>query len=82
MERALGNGIKRPVPSEIDVRAVVRRSIVAARDLPAGTVLRQEDLAIKRPGTGIPPSRLSWLLGRTLISAVSTDELLTEEIVQ
>lgn len=82
VERALGNGIKRPVPSEADLRIVARRSIVAARDLPAGAVLTQGDLAVKRPGTGLPPSRLPWLVGRTLTRAVAADELLTEEMVR
>jgi N-acetylneuraminate synthase/N,N'-diacetyllegionaminate synthase len=81
VERALGDGIKRPMPSEEDTRAVARRSVVAACDLAAGVVLRAEHLTLKRPGTGLPPSSLSWLVGRTLKRDVVADELLSAEMV-
>ena len=50
LERSLGDGHKRPQPSERELRIVARRSIVAARALEAGDVLTAESLAIKRPG--------------------------------
>jgi N,N'-diacetyllegionaminate synthase len=56
VERALGDGIKRPRPSEADAASVARRSLVITRDLEAGTVLDGSHVAIRRPGTGIPPS--------------------------
>ena len=42
----------------------MRRSIVAARDLPEGTVLQASDLDYVRPGTGLPPTRSDALVGR------------------
>ena len=76
IERALGDGDKRPMPSEVDTRAVARRSLVAARPLPAGHRLLRADIAIKRPGTGIAPGDLDAVVGRTLARALDADELL------
>ena len=76
IEAALGDGIKRPMPSELDTRAVARRSLVAARALPAGHRLTREDIAVKRPGSGIPPGELDNVVGRRLARAVAVDEVL------
>ncbi|MCX8040721.1 MAG: N-acetylneuraminate synthase family protein [Planctomycetota bacterium] len=76
VEAALGDGRKRPAPCELDTLRVARRSLVAARDLPAGHCLQAGDLAAKRPGTGIPPSRLPSVLGRCLRRALAADQLL------
>jgi N,N'-diacetyllegionaminate synthase len=63
-ENILGDGIKKPMPSEINTREVARRSIRAARKLLKGTVYKEEDLIIQRPGDGMPPSNLLQVLGR------------------
>jgi N,N'-diacetyllegionaminate synthase len=76
---ALGDGVKRPVPSELANRAVARRSVVAAKDLPAGHALTRADLALKRPGDGIAPAELERVVGRKLKKAVEADETLTWE---
>jgi N,N'-diacetyllegionaminate synthase len=70
---ALGDGIKRPQPSELETRQVARRSLVAARDLVAGTVLAPADLGAKRPGDGLSPFLLDNLVGRRLIRDLSAD---------
>jgi N,N'-diacetyllegionaminate synthase len=62
----LGDGRKRPQPTELEMRAVMRRSIVAARPLRAGERLSEADLAFKRAGRGISPSAAGALLGRHL----------------
>jgi len=74
VESALGDGVKRPAPCERDTAEVARRSVVAARDLAAGTRITAADLAIKRPGTGIEPRHYVALAGRTLKRAVNADE--------
>lgn len=79
VESALGDGIKRPAPCERDTAEVARRSVVAARDLPAGTRLAAADLAIKRPGTGIEPRHHTTVAGRTLRRAIALDEPLRWE---
>lgn len=65
VEAALGHGRKEPAPAEADTAAVARKSLVAACDIRAGTVLREEHLAVKRPGTGLPPALWSYIVGRT-----------------
>jgi N-acetylneuraminate synthase len=61
------------------LRRTFTKSVVARRDLPAGTRLAEEDLTLKKPGTGIPAERLPELLGRRLRRAVAADALLAEE---
>ncbi len=72
-EACLGDGIKVPVPSELPQRPLIRKSIVARHPLPAGHVLRYEDLAFKRPLNGIEPFDLDRVLGRSLKVAKDTD---------
>jgi N,N'-diacetyllegionaminate synthase len=61
----LGDGLKRCMPGEEDVRQVARKSLVLARDVRAGGRLAREDVACLRPADGLPPWRLAELLGRT-----------------
>lgn len=82
IERALGDGFKRPMPGELDTRAVARRSWTAARALEAGATLRREDLVAKRPGTGIPPQDADRIVGRRVSRAVRADETLTWELLE
>jgi len=74
-EAALGDGIKRASESELENKLVVRKSIVAARDLEAGEVLTETNLAVKRPGTGISPTEWDAVLGKRAKRKFMTDEL-------
>ena len=76
IESALGDGEKRPTASELDTARVARKSLVAARALRAGERLTAAAVAIKRPGTGIPPADLERALGRRLRRDVAADEVL------
>jgi N-acetylneuraminate synthase/N,N'-diacetyllegionaminate synthase len=76
IESALGDGVKRPMPSELNTRDVARKSLVAARPLRRGQPLTAADVAIKRPGTGIAPAELATVLGRRLRCDVDADEVL------
>lgn len=58
------------------MRGMFTKSIVARRDLGAGEVLRAQDLAIKKPGKGIPAAELERVIGKRLVRAVSADALL------
>lgn len=82
VEEALGHGRKEPAASEANTAAVARKSLVAARDIPAGTKLTRELVAIKRPGTGLSPALLEQVLGKTLRSEVKESSLFTWEILQ
>jgi N-acetylneuraminate synthase len=64
VEAALGHGRKEPAASEATMAAVARKSLVAASDISAGTVLTEDLIAIKRPGTGLPPAMRPHLVGR------------------
>ena len=81
VEVALGNGRKEPAASEAGTAAVARKSLVAARDIPAGTLLTEELITSKRPGTGLPLAMRSYVLGRTLRKDVAEDTLLTLEML-
>jgi N,N'-diacetyllegionaminate synthase len=76
VEAALGDGVKRPAPSEAENRRVVRRSLAAAYDLDAGTVVEAPMLLALRPGTGISPARLHDVVGRRLARPVRGGALL------
>ncbi len=67
----------------VPVRKLFTKSLALRTSLPAGTVLREEHLAVKKPGTGFPASRMPELLGRRLARAVRSDTLLQEaDLVQ
>lgn len=74
----LGPREKRVLDCEADVRRVSRQSIVATRALRAGERLTRDALAVKRPGTGLPPFELDRIVGRTLARDVEADMPLTE----
>lgn len=76
-ETMLGLGLKRIQPCE----GIIGRSIVAARDLPAGHELTLADLAYKRPGRGVRPYAVELLVGRRTTQAIPADELVTEELL-
>jgi N,N'-diacetyllegionaminate synthase len=77
VEAALGTGIKAPAPCERPNLPVARKSVVAARRLPAGHRLTIDDLDIKRPGSGLAPKFLPVLIGRTLRADVAQDGMIT-----
>lgn len=77
VERALGDGVKRCMPSEENTRVVARKSLVIARPVKAGTILSGDDLVIKRPGTGIEPKYYDMVLGKKLIRDMAGDEMLS-----
>jgi sialic acid synthase SpsE len=76
-----GQGGKRVLEIEKDVRTVSRQSLVAARDLPAGHRIGEHDLRVQRPGTGIPASALPAIIGQRTNQAVRAGEMLTWRIV-
>jgi N,N'-diacetyllegionaminate synthase len=78
-ESALGSRVKQVLPNERETRARLRKSLVAARDLPPGTVLDSTCVAIKRPGTGLPPACLYQVLGRKVCRPLLADTLLSWE---
>jgi len=78
---ALGTTRKVVSEAEIKKRDTYRRSIVASRDIKKGSILTETDLDLKRPGTGIQPERLDWLIGKMINRDIDYDDLLREEDV-
>ncbi|MBT2282009.1 N-acetylneuraminate synthase [Paenibacillus polymyxa] len=79
VEKVLGNGIKRCMPSEESTKAVARKSLVAGRSLQAGDTLQEKDIHIKRPGTGIEPKFYTEFIGKQLTRDIVEDQLLSWE---
>ncbi len=73
IEVALGNGIKTASASEQKNMSIARKSIHLANDFPAGHILTESDLAMKRPGDGISPMDLALVLGRRLVTDLSSE---------
>ena len=71
---ALGTGLKQPGPAEARNIPVVRKSLCAARDLPAGHVLTAGDVALLRPGTGRAPLEYWDVLGTVTTRAHAKGE--------
>jgi len=75
--QALGSSVRTVSEAEFEKRKKFRRSLVAHRSLPKGHVITEEDLDAKRPGTGISPDAMDYVLGRTLARDVDEDQVLT-----
>lgn len=77
VERAMGDGIKRPTAGERENKKVVRRSIFARIDIPEGTVIAEEMLDFKRPAGGIEPRYMNMVIGKKTRETIRRDELIT-----
>lgn len=75
-EASLGSSVKRVTDAEQEMFRLGRRSLVAARDLPAGHVMTTEDIAVKRPGYGIPVHELDVVVGLEATQAIEVDDIL------
>jgi N,N'-diacetyllegionaminate synthase len=76
IEQALGDGIKRPSPSEAKNRPIARKSLVAAVPIQAGEVFTPANVTAKRPGTGMSPMAWDEVMGRVAGRDFATDELI------
>lgn len=76
IEKALGDGIKRPSPSELKNKPIARKSLVAARTIKAGELFSEQNLVAKRPGTGISPMQWDAVVGRPALRDFDEDELI------
>jgi len=77
IEKAVGgDGTKHVSESERKNIAIARKSIVAAKDIKKGEQLTEENLTVKRPGTGITPMRWEEVLGTKAIRDFVEDELI------
>jgi N-acetylneuraminate synthase/sialic acid synthase len=79
--RALGDGVKKIYESEKAPIIKMGKSLVVARNLPAGHVLGPDDIVMKSPGGGIPPYELDSILGRVTLKALYEDDFLSYEML-
>jgi sialic acid synthase SpsE len=83
IEQALGSG-RLEGPSALEAQEMyrlARRSLIAARDIPAGTQITREHLVVKRPGYGIAPKEIDRVVGRVARVDIEADDVLTWEQV-
>jgi len=77
IEKAMGDGIKRPSPSELKNKPIACKSIVAAKDIRKGEAFTEENLTVKRPGTGISPMRWDEIIWQKAERNYKADELIS-----
>ena len=77
IEQAMGDGIKRPSPSEIKNKPIARKSLVAAKPIRAGERFTTENVTTKRPGTGISPMRWDDVIGRVAARDIAAGEMIS-----
>ena len=76
IEKAIGNGNKTPSPSEKKNICVARKSIVAKKHIREGEILTEENVTVKRPGTGVSPMRWNEVIGSKAKRDFLEDELI------
>lgn len=77
VERAMGNGVKRPADTETEMRSEGRKGLIATRAIAEGTAITEDMLCIKRPGSGIAPRFLDLVIGRKANEDIEQDEVIT-----
>ncbi len=78
---ALGDGLKKPTKTETDIAAVARKSLVASINISKGTIITKDMIDIKRPGTGMKPSRLKDVIGKRARENIRRDDVLQEDMI-
>jgi N,N'-diacetyllegionaminate synthase len=76
IETALGTGIKKSSDSELKNKPIARKSIVAAKNIQKGESFTEENLTVKRPGTGTSPMRWDETIGQRANKDYQLDELI------
>jgi len=74
VEKALGDGIKKPNKSEMEIMKVVRKKLVAARDIEKGEIITENDIMIKRANEGLVPEYYEIIIGKRLLKSIKEDE--------
>lgn len=77
IEKALGDGAKKPTDSEVKNKIIARKSIVAAMSIKKGEVFTEENLTVKRPGSGLSPMKWFEIVGQISPRNFEEDELIT-----
>jgi N-acetylneuraminate synthase/N,N'-diacetyllegionaminate synthase len=82
VETARGSPVKSPVDSEYEVRQVARKSVVSDTAIPEGSIITENDVTIKRPGTGISPKDIRKVIGKRALRAIQKDEVFNWDMIE
>jgi N-acetylneuraminate synthase/sialic acid synthase len=77
----MGDGVKRVYETEVTPIMKMGKKLVAARNLPAGHVIKPQDIAIKSPGDGLPPYEIDKVVGRMVLTELETDDDISFEVL-
>lgn len=69
---------KELAPGEKIDKSVMRRSIIAARQITKGEIINREDIVFKRPGTGIAPDQFECVIGKTTVCDIQADTIINK----
>jgi N,N'-diacetyllegionaminate synthase len=76
IEKAMGDWVKKPSPSEMKNMSIARRSIVAKKPISKGELFTEKNLTVKRPGTGVSPMEWDTYIGRSADKEYQMDDLI------
>lgn len=76
IQAAMGGKERIVLPEELEQQKKMRRSIIAAADIPKGHKITESDLYAKRPGTGISPDKMDELIGKEALRDIAADMLI------
>jgi N,N'-diacetyllegionaminate synthase len=81
VEACLGDGVKAPTASELEMRRVARKSLVAARLIPAGRTIVSEDLALRRSSGGLDATYIRLIIGRKLRQDLDVNSVISMDLL-
>jgi len=77
VELALGDGMKKIMPSEAKNKSKMQKSLVTVNKLSAGQIIQYSDLTCKRPGTGLPQKWFDKVIGKKATKDIDKEQVLT-----
>jgi len=77
VEQSMGEGLKSPMPSELKNRPIVRKSLIAAKNIKQGEKFSEDNITFKRPGTGISPMEYWDMIGKKAQFDIEKDRLIS-----
>jgi N-acetylneuraminate synthase/N,N'-diacetyllegionaminate synthase len=82
VEKILGSCDKKPTKSEERIMKIVRKSIIANKEIEKGSIIKEDMIIIKRPGTGLKPIYIDKIVGRKAKRKIDKDELFQLDMVK
>lgn len=80
--RAMGSRERVLMQEEIEQRKIMRRSVVAAKPIIQGSIIRVDDICFKRPGDGVPPNLIGKIVGHTARKNIDFDTVIYEDDIE